>query len=310
MKKFGVDFRMMVVYLTTNSVTGKQYIGAHYTHRPLSRRYLGSGSDLKKDIKTYGRSKFYKRILRFCKSPEDLRVSEQYYMLKYNAVNLLDFYNMSLQSSVGNYGNTHSVESIEAAKIKMAEYWENNDHPNKGKPQSAESKRKNSESNKARPRIQCEYCGEMFQKTPYIKFHGDKCLKNPNLTDIERALLVEQRRPNEETLRKRSESLKNVDRTKEWSDNISKSKKGKMVNPIVKCPHCGKEGSNASLAAWHFDHCLKNLDIDLNKEMERREAINDKIRSQEKIECEYCGGFFIKGIHTRFHGINCKLNKN
>ena len=47
------------VYLTTNLINGKKYIGQHYGE--LDDYYLGSGSILKKAILKYGRKNFKKR---------------------------------------------------------------------------------------------------------------------------------------------------------------------------------------------------------------------------------------------------------
>jgi formylmethanofuran dehydrogenase subunit E len=39
---------------------------------------------------------------------------------------------------------------------------------------------KASETQKNRPRIKCEYCGEEFSPGMYKRWHGEKCPKNPN----------------------------------------------------------------------------------------------------------------------------------
>lgn len=65
-----------------------------------------------------------------------------------------------------------------------------------------------------------------------------------------------------------------IPRTEEWKKNISESLKGKIIHneqrkdliskktseamksiPIVKCPHCGKEGVQHGMTRWHFDNC-------------------------------------------------------
>ena len=46
----------MVVYLTTNLVNNKKYIGKDVKNNP---NYLGSGALLLEDIKKYGKQKFY-----------------------------------------------------------------------------------------------------------------------------------------------------------------------------------------------------------------------------------------------------------
>lgn len=50
------------LYKTTNTVNGHYYIGVHGTTR-LNDNYLGSGTQLKRAIKKYGRSVFVREIL-------------------------------------------------------------------------------------------------------------------------------------------------------------------------------------------------------------------------------------------------------
>ena len=50
----------MEIYKTTNKITGHFYIGLNTTSQ---RNYLGSGVDLKKQVKKYGKENFIKEIL-------------------------------------------------------------------------------------------------------------------------------------------------------------------------------------------------------------------------------------------------------
>ena len=49
------------IYLTTNLINGKKYIGKHYGE--INDSYLGSGILIKKAIKKYGSNNFTKKIL-------------------------------------------------------------------------------------------------------------------------------------------------------------------------------------------------------------------------------------------------------
>lgn len=53
----------MIIYKTTNLLNGKIYVGKDCNNNP---GYLGSGSNLRKDIKLLGRAAFKKEILEFC----------------------------------------------------------------------------------------------------------------------------------------------------------------------------------------------------------------------------------------------------
>jgi hypothetical protein len=71
------------VYVTTNLVNNKIYIGVHQTENPYDR-YLGTGTSIKNAIKKYGRKNFKKEILCFCEDRdqaywvEELLVTEEF----------------------------------------------------------------------------------------------------------------------------------------------------------------------------------------------------------------------------------------
>jgi hypothetical protein len=79
MKKYNYN------YLTTNIVTGKQYIGAHSTDR-LNDRYIGSGSILSKEIKAYGRNSFKKEIITFTFDLTDAKKNECRLIAEHNTL--------------------------------------------------------------------------------------------------------------------------------------------------------------------------------------------------------------------------------
>jgi group I intron endonuclease len=80
-----------IVYLTTNLVNGKKYIGSHKDNNPA---YLGSGVLLKQAIKKYGKENF-KRELLWTGPVEFKQEMEEYYIDYFGAaVNNL-FYNVS-----------------------------------------------------------------------------------------------------------------------------------------------------------------------------------------------------------------------
>lgn len=79
------------VYITTNKINGKQYIGQH-KGRP-DDNYLGSGTTILKAINKYGKENFTKSILCFCETREEADIKEREYIQLYNAVNDDNFYN-------------------------------------------------------------------------------------------------------------------------------------------------------------------------------------------------------------------------
>ena len=80
------------IYLTTNLINGKQYIGQHKGE--LNDSYLGSGTNILKAINKYGKENFKKEILQICENRLDADKWEQYYIEKFNAVENDNFYNL------------------------------------------------------------------------------------------------------------------------------------------------------------------------------------------------------------------------
>ena len=72
------------VYLTTNLVNGKIYIGQHEM-KGNNARYLGSGTYFLQALKKYGRNNFKRKILRVCFSQHELSVWEHVYIMKYKS---------------------------------------------------------------------------------------------------------------------------------------------------------------------------------------------------------------------------------
>ena len=82
------------VYLTTNTINNRKYIGITHYDRPDHENYLGSGTIIKRAIKKYGRDSFIKEILEECSSYEDLIECEYKWTKAYNAMNSNEYYNL------------------------------------------------------------------------------------------------------------------------------------------------------------------------------------------------------------------------
>ena len=92
------------VYITTNHVNGKQYIGQRkYDKQGKWKEYLGSGIILSRAIEKYGIENFSKEIIAECKTKKILNDREIYWINYYNAVESDNFYNIA---SGGDGGNT------------------------------------------------------------------------------------------------------------------------------------------------------------------------------------------------------------
>jgi hypothetical protein len=90
----------MVIYQTTNLITGIKYIGKDKNNNP---NYIGSGADLKIAIKEYGKHNFKKEIIEHCNSINHLVEREAYWLNYYDAENNPNFYNKT-NKPFGNSG--------------------------------------------------------------------------------------------------------------------------------------------------------------------------------------------------------------
>lgn len=77
------------IYITTNLINGKQYIGEHSTDDlecNKTKYYRGSGKILLKKIEEYGSRNFKREILEFFPSKEDAHKAEKAYIEKFNTL--------------------------------------------------------------------------------------------------------------------------------------------------------------------------------------------------------------------------------
>jgi group I intron endonuclease len=168
------------IYITTNLINGKKYIGQKkFDISNTWITYLGSGKHLKRAIIKYGKENFIREILSIAYSKEELNQLEIEYIKNHNATESNDYYNIASGGDGGNlilgktddeikniynrisetrkgkysginsswYGRHHTKESIEKIKNNHAilksknSYWF-------GKHMSDESKEKMSENKK------------------------------------------------------------------------------------------------------------------------------------------------------------------
>ena len=104
----------VIVYITTNLINGKKYLGKHNGKNP---NYLGSGLAIKYAVKKYGKQNFSREIVSECSSDMEAFVVEENLSKKWNVVNDPLWYNMK----VGGKG-----------------FASGSDHPQFGKPRSAD----------------------------------------------------------------------------------------------------------------------------------------------------------------------------
>ena len=142
------------VYLITNNINGKIYVGKHSTDN-LNDCYMGSGKIIKLAYNKYGVENFTKKILAFADTEEKLNWFERFYIKKYHCRDKSIGYNLTnggegvlgLQIEAWNKG----VPMTEEQKLKISETRKGTHAWNKGKPLSDETKQKISNTLKGKP---------------------------------------------------------------------------------------------------------------------------------------------------------------
>ena len=98
-----------MIYMTTNNINGKIYIGQTSSHR---KSYYGSGKLIKNALKEFGKKNFTRIILvNNIDSLYELNRLEKHYIKLFDSTNMNKGYNISLGGS--NYSFRHSKISIE-----------------------------------------------------------------------------------------------------------------------------------------------------------------------------------------------------
>ena len=155
------------IYLITNNLNGKIYVGKHSTDN-LNDGYMGSGVALHRAYNKYGQENFTKKILAFADTEEKLNWFERFYIKKYhartNGYNLTDGGDgvLGIQFSEetkrklsewrkGKPGPNNGKKMSEETKYKISETLKGKPGPNKGKPMSEEQKHKISKTLKGKP---------------------------------------------------------------------------------------------------------------------------------------------------------------
>lgn len=104
------------VYLITNLITGKKYIGRKYFWKRNKgkysesdwREYYGSSKFLNEDILKYGKENFKREILSLHKNRKAVNYSELETIIKHNAIFDDNYYNKSLDYKTFNINLTES----------------------------------------------------------------------------------------------------------------------------------------------------------------------------------------------------------
>ena len=182
-----------IVYLTTNLVNNKIYIGVHSTY-DLNDDYLGSGFALKKAINKYGKEKFKREILFYCLSREDAfeienKIVDLYFINKSFTYNQ-DVGGLGCMKNRKHSEKTKKIIGIKTSlsiKIKKEQGIKRNNYTEEsrkkqierqtGKPSGAKGKKWSEEQKqKIKKPTQCPHCGLISNMPSLMKrWHFDNC---------------------------------------------------------------------------------------------------------------------------------------
>jgi len=133
------------VYITTNLINGKQYVGDHSTN-DLNDGYLGSGRPyLQRALRQYGKQNFKKEILEVFPSKKEAFNAQEKYIQKYNTL-FPNGYNLSPTGGLGVRG-CFSHSELSKARISQSSKGISR---NKNRKMSDETKQKISISKKGK----------------------------------------------------------------------------------------------------------------------------------------------------------------
>ena len=107
------------VYITTNLVNGRRYIGKRvFDTAGRWRTYLGSGVVLKRAIQKYGFHNFKRKIIDYAATDEELCLKEKFWIAFFNATLDNTFYNIASGGDGGNVRAGYSDVEFNASEKK------------------------------------------------------------------------------------------------------------------------------------------------------------------------------------------------
>ena len=128
------------IYLTTNLVNNKKYIGKHFGE--LDDSYLGSGLLLQKAVQKYGSQNFIKQILYISHSGEENNQKEKEFITAFNAVQSDEFYNLSAGGDGGDIFHSLPLQRQQEIREKARQKNKGENNGMYGKHHSEKTKEK------------------------------------------------------------------------------------------------------------------------------------------------------------------------
>lgn len=223
--------RKIYFYVIHNTVNEKKYYGVHETD-DLEDGYMGSGTAIKRAIKKYGLSCFFKQILHFFDTAEEAYAYEKAIVTE-DLIKSGSVYNLTIGGNGGfyhidskgvnnpMYGHGDLQKEIQnrpEVKIKKSYAMTINNNFRYANGYVNPIKNTNNYWNNLEKRKNAQ----IKMSENHVDYNGDK---NPFFN----------KKHTTETLKQLSEKHKNRKR--------------------ITCPHCNKIGDVSNMARWHMNNC-------------------------------------------------------
>lgn len=206
-----------IVYLTTNLINGKQYIGDHSANL-IKDSYIGSGVLITKAIKKYGKQFFKREILDFFNTKEEAFNAQEKFINEYNTL-VPNGYNVSPKGG-HQVKNSFNDETIKKLKNRIVS------EDTKQKMREAHKKRKyyangHKLSDETREKIK-----KSWEKRRIEKPLSDESRKKMSLSRMGKKNSFYGKHHTEKTKEKLRNISKDYMKTEEYRENMSESVKG------------------------------------------------------------------------------------
>ena len=227
------------VYMTTNNINGKIYIGVHTTNN-IYDSYLGGGTYINKAIKKYGRKNFTREILKFTLTKKQALQIEKYIV---NNIFIADSRNYNIK-----VGGQAGVVLTDESRKKMSE------SSKKRMLLFSKESLSNIMSNIAKKDHWTKEKKECWQNKLSVALKNSERSKIAN-SNIYNNLSTEKKIQRNKLI---SERKKEFYKNMQHEDKVNSLKSATEASKRkIQCEYCGKISNTGNYARWHGKNCRK-----------------------------------------------------
>lgn len=252
------------IYITTNLINNKKYIGKHETES-LDDDYLGSGLILNKAIKKYGRHNFKKQVIYVFDNNKDM-MDKEVEMITEEVINSPEYYNIAYGGQGGCIVLKSGHPLYEITKKKISQTNSKNGkiiserqkelyvtgkliHPMLGKSQTEQQKLRVSQALKNKPKNK----EAVIKQTQSIMktLHAPGYI-HPNTGLIRSSETIQKIKDNHRNMKGQHNHMFGKQHNEESRLKMSNAQKNIKKQ---KCIHCNMMASPSNIVRWHNDNC-------------------------------------------------------